>query len=155
MEIRKARHGLIEAGTWVVIFSFWSALKTAGWLFLEHNSIEELMSESVEVDVLSKVVFLVIFFVIVFIDLAIRLRTGMSARSDGLHGRKSGGYLVWTVILMLLSLSSIVSFFIPLFADTVQKEFELAAFLLELSSFAVLLELFICGILVRRSRRAD
>lgn len=155
MDIRKARHGLIEAGTWVVIFSFWSALKTAGWLFLEHNSIEELMSDSVEVDVLSKVVFLVIFFTIVLIDLAIRLRTGMSARSDGLHGHKGCGYLVWTAVLMLLSVSSILSFFTPVSGYAVQKEFELAAFLLELSSFAVLLELFVCGILVRRSRRAD
>lgn len=154
-KISRYRHGLVEAGTWVIIFSFWSAVKTAGWLFLEHNSIENLMGEyALSSDSFVKVVFLVIFIGIVLIDLSIRLRTGLSARSDGLYGGKSSSYLVWTAILMAGSFLSIVNYFVPLSGEYGRTEFESAAFILELSSFAILLELFICAVKLRRIRRA-
>lgn len=113
--IRKSGSTLVIVGTGIMIFGVWAALKSFSLLLLrERQTIQELRGYAPEDapyinDKVLLTATIVGVTVYVLIELAVRAFVGFSAIAEG-RGKKSGSmYIVFTFILILLTLSSVIT----------------------------------------------
>lgn len=150
IRLNKNRHALVTSGTWVILFCLWSNVKSAAYVFLENSPQTAFGTPAPSRG--ETIVFLVLLAIILGIDIWIRLYVGLSARAEGKGEKRGWKYLVWGMLLAAVSLVSLIVMLLPSYAEEYEP-FQLASFLLELSSFSVLVEMIVCSIRVKKAAR--
>ncbi len=109
-EIRRCRDNLVSIGTGVSMFGIWTAVRIVMTIILERR---ELISESqnhtdADLSIIAFVLWVVTAF-ISFTVLGIHLYIGLSARTEGLDGKKRTGYLVADGVYLAVYCAGIIA----------------------------------------------
>ncbi|MBR3245983.1 MAG: hypothetical protein IKF90_25285 [Parasporobacterium sp.] len=148
-KLYKAQNLLSVSGLAVIAFGCWSIVKTVLTLILFSDLLMEGMDSIPGIDPQTIRIFMwVIVSVIMLISLAIRCFVGLSARAAGQGKKKSAAYLVFTVILILLSIASLIATVVnPQDSGILDL---LITVLVELTSLLSLFEVLVNGIQVKK-----
>ena len=146
VKMRRYQNLLTVSGLGVIVFGLWSVLKTILLLFFK----KELLA-NVPDDTLFRVILFIIIGLILLIDFLIRLYVGLSARTEGFGKKKGYAYIVFAVILALLSLTSLVMIF---FDSTITSITELVvSVIVEATSLVVVIELLVAAFTVKKLQK--
>jgi len=155
VSLRRYQRMLINTGAGVIILGGWSLIKTFLQYFLNNEAYAQLI-EGIEIteDIrFLRVLVFVIMFVLMLIDLLIRLFVGLSARSEGFGKKKRCIYIVIACILAVFQIiSTIYSFRSISYLDNTIVD-KIVAFLVDLTSLVVIIELIVSAIYVRILRK--
>ncbi|MBO4877567.1 MAG: hypothetical protein J5501_06155 [Ruminococcus sp.] len=101
-EIRRCRDHLVSIGTGVSLFGIWTVIRIIMGFILEREYVMEEIQKGTDEDqrlVIAVLCFLIAVFLLMI--LGIHLYIGMSARREGLGGKKGNGYLIVTALFIL------------------------------------------------------
>lgn len=106
-ELRRNRSTLAVVGLGVIAFGAWSVVKTVLILTLRAGDPLE-NSEFAEgaFSEIAHIIFYAFIVLVLLLDLALRLYVGLSARKEGLRGKKSAKYIVLACLLAAMSVYS-------------------------------------------------
>ncbi len=168
-ELRRNRSTLTLVGLGVIAFGAWSVVKTVLILTLRVGDPlgEGALPENVPPELARAVFYGVIAFFLV-IDLALRLYVGLSARREGLYGKKGSAYIVLACLLAALSLYSCVYTASTIWSSDGQEDTQtsepyhfdpregegiddsIVSTLVEITATVTLFELIVAGVRVKR-----
>ena len=148
---RRNQNTLIVLGTGVMLFGFWGIIKLIaqillGFQIFDPKDLEDLGPEGT--------IFVLFFVAIVLsIDVILRLYASLRARREGL-GKKTGvGHLIVLVMLLISSVFTTSFVIWAIMTMNGEPDENFIALFLELTSFAITLEVFMASISVRRYRK--
>lgn len=167
-ELRKNQNALVIIGSGVILFGFWTVIKTIAYCILSTDQIIALAAgpdgNSLLQTETERAYFLIVFYIlmaiVLLIDLSFRLYIGRSARREGLgKKRKRDGraYLVMGILLVIACAIGTVSDVLTLLGlyDSVDSKASLfVSILVDLTSLITMLELIRAAVRSRQIRRA-
>ena len=108
-EVKLRRFGnlLTVSGLGVIAFGVWNVLKMILVFVMQRDMIEAIFAE-ISANALIKYITIAIIAAIMLLDFLIRLFVGLSARAEGFGKKKGVAYIVFAVLLVLGSVSSLV-----------------------------------------------
>lgn len=162
--MRRSQNTLIVVGTGTILFSVWTVVKTLGSLFMcreEAVAIARRTADEVGVVISDQNLFYIMIAVLLttlLLFLGIRTYIGRSAISEGRGFRRSKGYLILAVILIIINTAAVVIMFI----STKSKEYlwmfssdtSLSTLIIELTSIIMLAEMVFAAAKLRKARGA-
>ena len=160
--MRRSQNTLIVVGTGTILFSVWTVVKTlSSFVLLKDEVIASVRNTADEVGfILSEqqlfYIVLVIMLIFLILFLAVRIYIGMSAISEGRGLRKSKGYLILAVIVIIINITTVA---ISLFSAKSQeslgalsKDTSLSSLVIELTSIVMAVEMVFAAVRLRRAR---
>lgn len=166
IKLRKSQNTLVIVGTGIIVFGFWTVLKTLGKVYLNRSEyiaqIREFAGTSM-MEVSDNLIFWVLLFLAVcYLSLGIvtRLIIGLSAISEGRDRRHGFIYLPLTVLMILLGLHDTV-YSIDMFINTVTEteaeagstDFHMASVIIQLTSIIMMIQMIFSAVRVKKYRR--
>ncbi|MBO4913762.1 MAG: hypothetical protein J5449_01020 [Oscillospiraceae bacterium] len=155
-ELRRNENTLVVAGLGIAAFGVWSIVKMVLMMTLQADKVLaelDVFGESVTREQAILIVS-VIAVAIVLVDMLLRLYVGLSARKDGLGGKKKSTYIVVLCIMIVVTL------FADWYSAANLSELSedsaldtLASLAVELTSTVVMIELAVAAIKVRKLRK--
>lgn len=170
IRLRKHQDTLVTVGKGIIVFSLWSVAKTIGTMLLNREDLTEAFKKlmgfadakeaAVIPDDLIYAVVMIIMVIFLLIDLIIRLKVGRSAIREGRGIRKSGFYLFLTFLLIVSSFTTLLSYVMKStqtetdlqIARAMGEELSFSAFVIELTSFVMMIEMLHSARYVRKHR---
>ena len=153
VKLRRFRNLLTVSGLGVIAFGGWNVLKMILVFVMQRDTIEALFAE-MSIDGLVKNITIAIIIAVTVIDFLIRLFVGLSARAEGFGKKKGAAYIVFAVLLVLGSLSSLVLFFCDPDSLTKSPILQTAvSVILEITSAVATVELLVAAITVKKLKR--
>ena len=152
VNLRRYSNTLAVSGAGVIAFGLWSIVKTI-LLSVMHPEVVGIIPDDDSLLPRGVYIAMMISFLVLLlgIDIGFRIYVGVSARAEGNGKKKHITYLVFAVILLILSMLS-------LWTDLIFNDYDsildfLAAILVEITSMAAVIELIYSAVRVRRLRR--
>jgi hypothetical protein len=157
-ETLKFRHNsdtLTVLGAGVIIYGFWSVIKVVAYVVLGipiySTADVEYLDGAVTIDFIMGVL-----AVMLAGDVIVRLIIGLCSGAEGRrHDKRVPGFYlvftVWEILFCLFSVSSVVYQFLTLEDDTYIEVY--VSFFMELTSLAILIEVYIAALSVRRYKK--
>ena len=109
-EIRRCRDNLVSIGTGVSMFGIWTAVRIVMSIILERKDLISETQNYTDADLSIITVMLWAFTAVLSLSvLGIHLYIGMSARSEGLGGKKRTGFLIADVFYMAVYCAGIAA----------------------------------------------
>ena len=155
-ELRRHQNTLIIIGLGVIAFGIWSIIKMVMLLLLAPDTLFELMAPKTETEVSKQTMMIIVVSLVAFfllIDLALRLYVGRSAIREARTGKKRITYLIIAGLIAALNASSLSTPFIYGTQYYLSGLDMVVTFLIDLTSFIVLIELIRSGVKVRQLRK--
>lgn len=159
--MRRSQNTLIVVGTGTILFSVWTVVKTlSSFVLLKDEVIASVRNTADDVGfILSEqqlfYIVLVIMLIFLILFLAVRIYIGMSAISEGRGLRKSKGYLILAVIVIIINITTVA---ISLFSAKSQeslgalsKDTSLSSLVIELTSIVMAVEMVFAAVRLRRA----
>ena len=168
IRLRKHQDTLVTVGKGIIVFSLWSVAKTIGTMLLNREDLTEAFKKlmgfadakeaAVIPDELVYAVVMAVMVIALLIDLLIRLKVGRSAIREGRGIRKSGFYLFLTFLLIISSFMTLLSYVMKStqtetdlqIARAMGEELSFSAFVIELTSFVMMIEMLLSARYVRK-----
>ena len=153
-ELRRKQVTLVTLGTGVILFGVWSVVKSL--LYFRTNLFNDLDTQ-IEPKLLPYVKLAVVVIVALFVlaDLGIRLKIGRRARAEGMGRRQKNGYLILAALIVLVNITGDLLGVYFIVKNGVPEQSGLdyvVSVLVDLSSTALLAELIITALRVRKLR---
>lgn len=151
-------------GTGTILFSVWTVVKTLGSLFIRREeavAIARRTADEVGVVISDQNLFYIMIAVLLttmLLFLGIRTYIGRAAISEGRGFRRSNGYLILAVILIIINTAAVIIMFI----STKSQEYlwmfssdtSLSTLIIELTSIIMLAEMVFAAAKLRKARGA-
>jgi len=150
VKLRRYQNLLTVSGLGVIVLALWSVLKTILFIFVKKDDLEKEFADISENSAMMAMV-IAILAAVILIDLLIRLYVGLSARAEGFGKKKGYGYIVFAVLLGLLSVLSLVLIFFDT-GDTSIEEL-IVSVIVEATSLVVVIELLVAAFTVKKLRK--
>ena len=150
VKFRKNSRTLVDLGTGIIIFGFWSIIKLSTYLILNIPIYD--VSEIEDLDQSDLPLIMGILYFMLAVDVIVRLIVGLNARAEGRGKKRSSFYLVfnvWLIIFGLFSVGSVIWECIDL-SMTGSLFDGLLTLFMECSSFIITVEVYIAALSVRR-----
>ncbi|MBR3124553.1 MAG: hypothetical protein IKF42_03880 [Mogibacterium sp.] len=161
--IRRSQNTLIVVGTGTILFSVWTVVKTLGTLILLKDESVAAIRKTVDENGLKisdqHIFYIVLAIMMIFmlLFLAVRAFIGLSAISEGRGFRRHKGYLVFAVIMIIMSITvAVINFFSAKSQEPLwilSNDTSLSAYIIELTSIVMLVELVFSAIRIRKLRK--
>ncbi|MBQ7715557.1 MAG: hypothetical protein IJT70_06785 [Clostridia bacterium] len=151
-EVKLRRFGnlLTVSGLGVIAFGVWNVLKMILVFVMQRDMIEAIFAE-ISADALIKYITIAIIAAIMLLDFLIRLFVGLSARAEGFGKKKGVAYIVFAVLLVLGSVSSLVLVFYDTDSLTKNPILQTAvSVILEITSMVATIELIVAAVTVKK-----
>jgi magnesium-transporting ATPase (P-type) len=174
LKLRKHQDTLITVGKGIITFTIWSLVKTVSTMVINREELTDAFrtimsrSDAQAADAMSDlliytvVMFIMLFFIL--IDVILRVYVGKAAIREGCGGKKGVFYLVLTFLMILASISMLISYVrgrsqtetdIQI-ARAMGEELSVSVVVIELTSLAMMIEMFYSACYVRKHRaRSD
>ena len=150
VKIRRYRNLLTVSGLGVIMLSGWNVLKMILIFVMQRDTIEALFAE-LSIDAVVKNVTLGIIVSIILVDSLMRFFVGRSARAEGFGKKKGNAYIVFAILLVLGSLSSLILVFYDNDSLASSKILQTAvSVIFEVTSTVVTLELLVSAFTVKK-----
>ncbi len=143
IELMRQRSRLIGSGTAVIVFSVWSVVKA---LMQTYYQVKVYLEAEEYYPVFALVIAV---FIISGIDMAFKLYVGLSARSVGMGKKKKKLYIVFAVIILIMSALSLVLMIIMLPEGDHGILSEIVSLAVEATAFFAVLQLVIAAFRIR------
>lgn len=148
IEIRRHHNQLKVTSNGVLILGIWSVFRV--FMFsLSGNSSESQLFDSPVANIIASIF---VYGIVLAIDLRFRLVIWRGARREAYGRNTNNRYLVFTVILLILSLMSLCTFVYSLGNLKTDIYNSLASVLVEITSFVIMCELLHSGLKLRKIR---
>ena len=152
LQLRKEENDLRIIGIGVIVFGLWNAAKAFLFEFLPNTQRAVVRADILEENVPVWVYFGGIF-IAVLIDTLLRLKIGRSALAES-RGEKAGSlYLVITLVMTILYTIAVISDILGDVPQNTEIADRLVKLVVDLTSTALLLDLFLSAIHVRMLRK--
>ena len=152
-ELRRKQVTLVTLGTGVILFGVWSVVKSL--LYFRTNLFADLDTQ-VEPELLPYMLATVVIVALfVLADLGIRLKIGRRARAEGMGRRQKNGYLILAALIVLVNIIGDLLGVYYIVKNGVPEQSGLdyvVSVLVDLSSTALLAELIVTALRVRKLR---
>jgi hypothetical protein len=140
LRLRRNQNYLVMIGTGVIIFGFWSVIKTIMLLILGSQEVTG-FSSSVQVYGMPIQTSYLVLILMLAAELAVRLYVGLSARAEGFGAKRGTVYVVFAVLLSLFHLAAIVANIGSQFRAYENPADAAVSLLMDLTSLVTLVEL--------------
>ena len=150
IKLRKNCRTLVDLGTGIIIFGFWSIVKLATYTLLEIPIYD--LSEYDDLDQSDLPLLMTFLYVMLAADVIIRVIVGLNARAEGRGRSRSSLYLIFNVWMILFGIFSVGSLVWECLAAGYTEAFfdYLLMLFMEASSLAITIEVYAAALSVRR-----
>ena len=150
VKFRKNSNTLVDLGTGIIIFGFWSIIKLATYTILDIPIYDLSDFEDMEQGDLPFIMALLYIFLAG--DVLVRIIVGLNARAEGRGKSRSPLYLIFNVWMIIFGLYSVCSLvWEGLEAGFTEYFFDVLLMLfMEISSLAITIEVYVAALSVRR-----
>ena len=168
IKLRKSQNTLVIVGTGIIVFGFWTVLKTLGELFVNRSAnVAEIrkLAETPMTEISdNKIFWLTIFFTVCYLSFGIvtRLIIGISAIAEGRDRRHGILYFPLTVLMIFLGISetnnSIYMYINTIkdpYAEAGSTDFHMASIIIQLTSVIMMIQMIVAAIRVKKYRRKE
>ena len=167
-ELRRNQDALINIGSGIIAFGVWSVIKAVLYFFLNRSEMEDIVEQAMsdvefspdDYEIYRLLVRIIVYFfvgIILLADMGIRLYLGLSARTEGMEGKKGYAYVVVGGLMVLLSIAIVVfegkSLIDGTVAESARGPSEFVGLLIDFTSIVVMLEMILSAIRVKRYTR--
>ena len=150
IKFRKNSRTLVDLGTGIIIFGFWSIVKLATYTILEIPIYD--LSEYDDLDQSDLPFIMTVLYIMLAADVIVRVIVGLNARAEGRGKSRSSFYLIfnlWMIFFGIFNVASIV--WECLAAGYTEAFFDyLLMLFMEGSSLAITIEVYAAALSVRR-----
>lgn len=148
-DTRKKEVNLSTLGTGVILFGAWDLIKFILTYLMYKSELEPLIPEKY------KTVILAIVWGVPFVAFLIRLYIGTAAKSESRGKRRRLFYIILSGFLALISTLVVVGEIVLFFMDTPVTLSAIVSLLLDFTSMAILYELIVNAVSIRRYRKKE
>ena len=150
IKFRRNSNTLVDLGTGIIIFGFWSIVKLATYTILDIPIYD--LSEFDDLDQGDLPFIMALLYIFLAGDVLVRIIVGLNARAEGRGKSRSPLYLffnVWMIFFGLYTVGSLVwECFMAGYTETL---FDLLLMLfMEISSLVITIEVYVAALSVRR-----
>lgn len=152
-EIRRYKDHLTVSGAGVIVFSFWSLIKTMVY-YMRPSVMASLMEDmGLEFNKRDVALFLIAIFCTMAVITAMRIYTGRAAIREGRSGKKGTVYIVLSFVLILESIYTITGYVEQI--EEVENDVLFSSLLEEMVSILISCDLLFSVWKVRMSERGQ
>ena len=150
IKFRRNSRTLVDLGTGIIIFGFWSIVKLATYTLLEIPIYD--LSEYDDLDQTDLPIIMAVLYVMLAADVIVRLIVGLNARAEGRGRSRSAFYLVFNLWMIFFGIFNVGSIFWQCFeVGYTEALFDyLLMLFMEVSSLAITIEVYAAALSVRR-----
>lgn len=150
VKFRRNSNTLVDLGTGIIIFGFWSIIKLATYTILDIPIYD--LSVYDDLDQSDLPLIMAMLYAMLAADVLVRIIVGLNARAEGRGKIRSSLYLIFNVWMILFGLFSVGSLVWECFeAGYTETLFDLLLMLfMEASSLAITIEVYAAALSVRR-----
>lgn len=150
VKMRRYQNLLTVSGLGVIAFALWSVLKTIMLMVMKKDDFGKIFDD-ISDDATLKTIVIVTIAVVLLVDLLIRLFVGLSARAEGFGKKKGYAYIVFAVLLAILSLVSLVLIFFDVGEKSITEL--TVSVIVEATSLIVIIELLVAAFTVKKLKK--
>lgn len=150
IKFRKDSRTLVDLGTGIIIFGFWSIAKLATYSLLDIPIYDLSDMEGLEQGDLP--IIMAVLYVMMTADVIVRVIVGLNARAEGMGKSRSPLYLIfnfWMILFGLFTVGTLVSECFEAGFTEALFDYLLMIFM-ETSSLAITIEVYAAALSVRR-----
>ena len=146
VKLRRYENLLTVSGLGVIVFGLWSVIKTLLVLFMQEDTLADMPDST-----LIRVIFFTIIGLVLLVDLLLRLFVGLSARAEGFGKKKGVVYIVFAILLAIVSLISVGMIFFDMDEESIVEI--IVSVIVEGTSLIVVIELLIAAFNVKKLKK--